>query len=87
MPGVVRDEDIVQAISSAVRQETKGRVSAISPDDALEDDLGLDSLSVMSIVMQLEDTLGITIGDDATSQLKTVADVAALVRDVMASGN
>ena len=40
-------------------------------------DMGLDSLDVAELVMNMEDELGVTI--EISPALKTVADVAALV--------
>jgi len=51
----------------------------IKKDAVLKDDLGADSLSAVEIVMALEDAFGITIPEEKTAEIKTVADILALV--------
>jgi len=42
-------------------------------------DLGIDSLGVMEVLAQLEDTFELTIPDDALREVNTIADVAKAV--------
>jgi acyl carrier protein len=42
-------------------------------------DLGIDSLGVMEVLAELEDTFKLTIPDDALREVNTVADVAKAV--------
>jgi acyl carrier protein len=46
-------------------------------------ELGIDSLSVMQIVGELENRLSITIPDDQLVKLQTVGDLLAVVRTRM----
>lgn len=41
--------------------------------------LGLDSLSVVELMMSIEDTFNIEIEDDEAAKVKTVGDLAELV--------
>lgn len=45
----------------------------------LEADLGIDSLTLLELVVQLEERLGITVSDEDTGQLRTVADIMRTV--------
>ncbi len=45
----------------------------------LREDLGLDSLTMMEIVMLAEEILPLSVGNDELTQLRTVGDVQALV--------
>jgi acyl carrier protein len=53
-------------------------------DTASFADLGADSLAVIEITMALEEEFGIEINDDDLESAKTVAEVAALIRRLIA---
>ncbi len=54
---------------------------AIRPNDHFQHDLGLDSLGVMEVVADIEDSFDVTIPTETLSAVATVEDVArALVR-------
>jgi acyl carrier protein len=42
-------------------------------------ELGIDSLELIELIFQIEDTIGIKIPDEAVKELKTVGDVIVLV--------
>lgn len=52
---------------------------SIKPDNLLVDDLGLDSLDVMSLQCELNKFYDIVIEDSEMEQLKTVNDLTQLV--------
>lgn len=43
----------------------------------LTDDLGADSLDAVELNMALEDAFGVSISDEALSEMKTVGDIVA----------
>ena len=47
----------------------------ISERDALQDDLGCDSLDMVEIAMELEDHFDISIPEDFTDEVRTIGDV------------
>ncbi len=47
----------------------------IRPDSRLMEDLGADSLDVVEIVMQLEETFGIEITDEQAESVRTVSEL------------
>lgn len=49
----------------------------IEPESSLADDLGLDSLSVTSLIVRLEEEFGIEIPDRQITQFVTVGDIVA----------
>ena len=55
----------------------------VTDDQSLTDDLGADSLGVLELVMDLETAFGIDIPDDRMEDVKTVADVVALVEGLI----
>ncbi len=49
--------------------------SKVTPESEIVKDLGADSLDVVELLMNLEDTTGKTIPDDKVAEIKTVADL------------
>jgi len=58
----------------------------IVPDDSLEIDLGLDSLSRVELVVSLEQTFGIGLPDTFGSEVFTVREVVLKMQELLASG-
>ena len=55
----------------------------VTDDQSLTDDLGADSLGVLELVMELEAAFGIDVPDARMEDVKTVADVVALVEGLI----
>jgi acyl carrier protein len=51
----------------------------VTPSSIITADLGIDSLAVMEIVAELEDTYDLTFPDEDLPNVKTVTDVKALI--------
>lgn len=49
--------------------------SKVTLESRIVEDLGADSLDVVELLMQLEDTTGKTIPDDKVATIKTVGDL------------
>jgi len=58
---------------------TKVKRADIKPESLLIEDLGLNSISYFSIVLDLEEAFDIEIPDDAASGIKTVGDLVACI--------
>ncbi len=52
---------------------------AIRPSDHIQNDLGLDSLSVMELVSDVETQFGVNIPSEMFAQIATVGDIARLI--------
>lgn len=59
-------------------------VNEITPETTFKEDLGADSLDVFQIIMELEDTFGISIENEAVEQIVTVGDAAAQIKEAVA---
>ncbi len=59
-----------------VLQQHASSESTVSESSHLVADLGIDSLGVMEVLADLEDTFKIVIPDEALREVDTVADVA-----------
>ncbi|MEO7413462.1 MAG: phosphopantetheine-binding protein [Opitutaceae bacterium] len=62
-------------IERSVDRELRGKMRMPSAELRLAEDLGLDSLSLMEVVMLAEDILRITIDNEELRQLRTLGDV------------
>lgn len=60
-----------------------GDEAKITPTADLFDDLAFDSLAVVEVIVGAEQEFGIYIPDDAYENVRTVADVVAVVRKVV----
>ena len=65
-----------ETIAKLIAETKDMDVTTIKPDSTFAD-MGLDSLDVAELVMNMEDELGVTI--EISPALKTIQDVAALV--------
>lgn len=73
---------MVAAVHAAVARAAGVQVEELSPADALYDDLGTDSLTVMELLSALEDDLGIALppGTEFAAGIRTVGDVVEAFR-------
>lgn len=53
----------------------------ISDSSDIFEDLGADSLDVVTLLMSLEDEFGLTIGDDQAQDFHTVGDVVSFIEN------
>jgi acyl carrier protein len=75
-------EQVLQKVMELAANVTMRDVTALTPDMKLYVDLGLDSAAALELVVELEDTFGIQIGNKDAGELQTLRDVAALVRSL-----
>lgn len=74
-----RNDDIANRILDLLGRKV-GTGRSISLDSSVIADTGLDSVSVMDFVMELEDEFDITIPLDQIAEVRTVGDLADAVR-------
>ncbi len=55
--------------------------SRITLESDIIKDLGLDSLGVVELVMEIEDKYGLVADDDTVATLKTVSDVVKYIEE------
>ncbi len=64
----------------------RGRSEAIRFEDSLQGDLGLDSLAVAELLMEVEIAFEVRLGDSVIPDLHTVEDVCEVVRKAARTG-
>jgi acyl carrier protein len=72
-------EAIRLKIKQAIHRVAGIEVSAISDNASYETDLGLDSLSILEIAVELENQFKFHASDEELSSIRTVEDAANLV--------
>jgi acyl carrier protein len=72
-------ERVIQVIVKTQHMEA----DAVKPESTFED-LKIDSLDGLQILFALEEEFNVNIPDDAAKQLRSVADIAAGIRTLLA---
>ena len=66
---------IFENVKKALAKQFEMDPESITMDTNLIDDIGADSLDVVELVMELEDTFGISISDEDAAELYTVCRI------------
>jgi acyl carrier protein len=72
---------ILESVLQRLREDGhKALVGSVDPQALrLEEDLGLDSMDVLELLMELEEEHGIDIPEELTEDVETVGDLARVV--------
>ena len=57
----------------------------VTGETVIVDDLGLDSLAVMNFVMEIEDTLDVSVPLDRLADIRTINDLARCLAELKAA--
>lgn len=68
------EQEILAGLAEIVNEETGLDAESVQPDKSFTDDLDIDSLSMMTIVVNAEDRFGVRIPDEEVKNLSTVGD-------------
>jgi acyl carrier protein len=77
-------EQILTEVKKIVAEFSEMAPEAIREDADLEIDLGVDSLSQIEIVMELEERFDISISDEVADEIRTVGQVVDRVERLLA---
>ena len=69
----------IDKVKKLVASQLNVAEDKITENSRLIEDLGADSLDVMEMLMALEDEFGISISDDETAKMKTIAGVVSVI--------
>ena len=78
------EQEILGGLAEIVNEETGLAVDAVQTDKSFTDDLDIDSLSMMTIVVNAEEKFGVRIPDDDVKNLKTVGDAVSYIQSAQA---
>lgn len=73
------EQEILSGLADIINEETGLEQSEVESDKSFTDDLDIDSLSMMTIVVNAEEKFGVRIPDDEVKNLKTVGDAVAFI--------
>ena len=68
------NDEILAGLAELINDETGVSTDDVALEKSFTDDLDIDSISMMTIVVNAEEKFGVTIPDDEVKNLKTVGD-------------
>ena len=74
------EQEILAGLAEIINEETGLAADAVQLDKSFTDDLDIDSLSMMTIVVNAEEKFGVRIPDDDVKNLKTVGDAVSYIQ-------
>jgi len=78
---VINDQEILEGLAEIINEETGVSAADVQLDKAFIDDLDIDSLSMMTIVVNAEEKFEVRIPDDDVKSLRTVGDAVTYIRN------
>ncbi len=76
---VMTEQEIQTGLADIINEETGVEQDEVQLDKSFTDDLDIDSLSMMTIVVNAEEKFGVRIPDDEVKNLKTVRDAVNFI--------
>ncbi|MBK8866700.1 MAG: acyl carrier protein [Dermatophilaceae bacterium] len=74
------EQEVLEGLAEIVNEETGIDTAEVELDKSFTDDLDIDSLSMMTIVVNAEERFGVRIPDDEVKNLKTVRDAVTFIQ-------
>jgi acyl carrier protein len=73
------EAEILAGLAEIVNEETGLAVESIEPGKSFTEDLDIDSISMMTIVVNAEEKFDVKIPDDEVKNLNTVQDAVSFI--------
>ena len=73
--------EVLTGLAQIVNEETGLDTSQVQMEKSFVDDLDIDSISMLTIVMNAEEKFGVTSPEDKVADLKTVADAVNFITE------
>ncbi|MFI7578881.1 acyl carrier protein [Kocuria sp. M1N1S27] len=77
-------EEILTGLAEIVNEETGLETESVQLDKSFTEDLDIDSISMMTIVVNAEEKFDVTIPDEEVKNLKTVEDAVNFIDNAQA---
>ncbi|MCT1806819.1 acyl carrier protein [Dermabacter hominis] len=78
------EEDILTGLAEIVNEETGVETADVQLDKSFTDDLDIDSISMMTIVVNAEEKFDVRIPDEEVKNLVTVGDAVKFIQNAQA---
>ena len=78
------EQEILAGLAEIVNEETGLDTESVQPDKSFTEDLDIDSISMMTIVVNAEEKFDVTIPDEEVKNLKTVEDAVNFIDNAQA---
>ncbi|TWP36342.1 acyl carrier protein [Leekyejoonella antrihumi] len=75
------EQEILEGLAEIVNEETGVDAKDVQPEKSFTEDLDIDSLSMMTIVVNAEEKFGVRIPDDDVKNLSTVGDAVKYIQN------
>lgn len=75
------DQEILTVLADVVSEETGIEPAEVTPEKSFAGDLDIDSLSMMTIVVNAEEKFDVRIPDDEVKNLSTVGDAVTYIKN------
>ena len=73
--------DLEQRMSAIIVEQLGATKEEIVPEASFTDDLGVDSLTMVELVMAMEETFDIEIPDEDAEKIQTIGDAVSYVKE------
>lgn len=77
-------EDVLAGLAELINEETGIAADTVELDKSFTDDLDIDSISMMTIVVNAEEKFDVKIPDEEVANLKTVGDAVDYIVEASA---
>ncbi len=78
---VMNEQEILEGLAEIVNEETGIETDAVQMEKSFTEDLDIDSLSMMTIVVNAEDKFGVRIPDEEVKNLTHVRDAVNFINN------
>ncbi|MGW7254273.1 phosphopantetheine-binding protein [Streptomyces sp. NPDC054834] len=85
---MMTNDDVLRALTPLFRARTEhlpAAEAAVTADTRLEQDLRMDSMAIVHVLEDIEESFGLTIPDERLAGVYTVGDLVDIVRTTPAS--
>lgn len=80
----LNEQEILAGLAEIVNEETGIEADAVQMEKSFQEDLDIDSLSMMQVVVNAEDKFGVRIPDDEVKNLTHVKDAVTFITNAQA---